>query len=170
MPFKQKTEVSAFTYEVRALVDAGQQIEAGAVWTYERIAEIIGAPQVNGNHSSLQKALARLSRDHGIEFSNVRKVGYVRLDDPGIVEAMPADRSTIQRKVKRSVQRSDNVKDWSTLSNEQQAELNASRAILAAIRRAVNRKTVEQVKAEARLLSAEPDMQKTIEFFKKAKP
>lgn len=161
--------VSAFTYEVRALVEAGRQIDIGSVWTYQQIAETIGVPQIHGNHSSLQKALARLSRDHGIEFRNVRKAGYVRLDDPGIVEAMPNDRASIQRKVKRSVQRSENVKDWSGLTNDQRAELNASRAILSVIRRAVDRKTIQRVKAEAQSIASEPDMQKTIELFKKGK-
>lgn len=166
-PEEADIDKKAWPYWVRRLVDEGLKLRANELWTYEQIGEIIEDPNVHGSTSALQEALRRLSRDHGVEFKNVRKVGYVRLDDSGIADRAPHDRRAVGRRIKRAQQRSSNIKDWDALSDERKRETDAHRSILNLIRMAVSPASVRRVRHEVTRVNDELDPEKLIELFQR---
>ena len=80
-----------YSYDRRRFVEIGMTVEAGDVWSFKQMAEQVQRP-VDGADPALQHALRVLARDHGREFKNLRKVGYLRLDDEAIVGEAENDR------------------------------------------------------------------------------
>lgn len=154
------------SYDIRLLIEAGQSVEAEHVWTYQAISALLQR-EVSGNDSALQTALRRLSRDSGIEFRNIRKIGYLRLSDEGIVDQAPTDRLGVSRKVKRISQRAGNVQSYVSLPPRLQQELDAHRTVLAVMRDVVKPSNVKKISDEVALQKRELDVvEATLRLFK----
>lgn len=154
-------------HEARQLVDQGREIAIDHVWTYRSMGDMLGR-EIAGDDSALQVALRRLSRDHGVEFKNVRKVGYLRLSDEGIVDHAGPDRLAISRKVRRAAQRAGNVQNYEALNLKLQNDLNAHRTVLAIVREAVKPSSVRAIAREVEKAHREIDPREaTIALFKK---
>lgn len=154
-------------HEVRRIIDIGLSVEVDTLWTYAQMAEQMGR-EVVGNDSALQKALARLSRDHGVEFKNVRKIGYIRLSDQGIVDQSGGDRVGITRKVRRVSQRSANIQNFDALTDSLKLEVNAHRTVLALMREIVKPSAVRRVKQEVDRARTELDIDSTLALFRRS--
>ena len=125
--------------------------------------------ETTGNSGALQAALRILSRDHGVEFKNLRKIGYVRLDDIGIIEMAAPDRQSIKKRVGRSIQRSANIQNWEGLADKYKREADTSRSILAVIRQATTIKTLNRVRKEVTKAHDELDLERTLALFQKSR-
>ena len=154
-----------FSYDVRRLVDQALAVGENQMWTYAMMGELIGV-EVHGSHPALQEALKRLSRDHGREFSNVRRIGYVRLDDKGIVLQAPADRSSVARKVKRASVRSANIQNWESLADHYKREADTHRSVLGLMRAILKPSSVKRIRHEVDKAAGELDIDRTISLFK----
>lgn len=154
-----------FSYDVRKLVEQGLEIDENSMWTYHAMSERVGS-EMHGSHPVVQEALKRLSRDHGREFSNVRKVGYVRLDDEGIVSQAPNDRASVARKIKRSAQKSSNIRDWESLADHYKREADTHRSVLGLMRAILKPSSVKRIRHEVDKAAGELDIDRTISLFK----
>lgn len=154
-----------FSYDVRRLVEQALNVEENQMWTYDAMSDLLGTAVYGSNHA-LQEALRRLSRDHGREFSNVRKVGYVRLDDAGIVMQSPDDRQSIGRKLKRAAQKSGNIKDWESLADQYKREADTHRSVLSLMRAILKPASVKRVREEVDRQLGELDVDRTLSLFK----
>lgn len=158
---------SRFSYDVRQLVEAGLQVKVNHVWHYADMQALLGR-DLTGNDAALQTAIRRLSRDHACEFKNIRRVGYVRLDDEGIVSEAPGDRLKIGRKIKRASQRSTNIRDWENLTDSLKREVDAHRSILGLMRSILRPASVRRVREEVNRARAELDVEQTVKLFRKS--
>lgn len=154
-----------YAAETRRFVELGMSIEPDSVWTYSQMAQQIGRT-VDGSDPALQHALRVLARDHGREFKNVRKVGYLRLSDQGIVSESGNDRSAVNRKVKRSVMRSANIQDWNALNDGLKREVDAHRSILGLMRHILKPASVKRVRSEVDRCHAELALDETLKLFR----
>jgi hypothetical protein len=158
-------KVGPFTYETRKLVESGLNIEINQVWTYREMSDLLGM-EVAGSTPSLQAALKRLSRDHGCEFKNLRNIGYLRLDDVGIVEMSTPDRQSIRNRVARSIQRTTNIRKWEELSDHYKRELDAHRSVVSLMRQILKPSSMKQIRAEVERARDTIDLEQTLELFK----
>jgi len=154
---------SSYAFETRKLVEAGQRITPNTLWSYQNIGKVIER-EVDGSTGSLQAAMRLLSRDYGVEFKNVRKIGYIRLNDEGIISMAGGDRKGINRRVKRSVQRSGNIQDWDALSGPKQREVDAYRSIFSALRIILHPSRLKRVRHEVDRIHDELDTKTTLEI------
>ena len=159
---------SAFAIDTRDLVNAGTKIPINEVWTYAAMRSVVRR-KIDGGDHALQVALNRLARDHGIEFKNVRGVGYQRLDDEGIVDHLPADRSKIRRVVRRSRLRAANIKDYDALPNEAKLNHDLHAATIGVIQVMFKSKTMKRIRAEAERVHGEIDSDRVLSVFRRAK-
>ena len=155
-----------YVTDARQLVEIGMMIEPNTVWSFKEMAEQLGRP-MEGSDQALQRALRVLARDHGKEFKNIRNVGYLRLNDEGIVGEAPRDREGVKRRVKRAALRSSNVVDWNALADPLKRELDAHRSILALLRHIVTPKAVKRVRSEVDKLHDELPLTETLKLFRK---
>ena len=157
-----------FTYEVRKLVDAGMAIEPNQMWTYHQMSDAAGT-EIDGSTGSLQEALKRLSRDHGREFKNVRKIGYLRLCDEGIVTHAPTDRVSVKRKLDRAARRAGNIQNWEALADGLKREVDTHRSVLGVMRALLKPSSIKRVREEVNRASDEIDVEKTLALFRRGK-
>ncbi len=156
---------SDFSLSVNKLVEAGQKVDVGEVWTFLDMAEVIGK-KCEGGSSWVQTALLRLAKQHGIEFANVRSVGYQRLSDEAIVEQLPADRKKIASVVKRTELRAANVRDYGGLPNHLKHQHDAHTTVARFIGQFMRPKVVRRLEAELSG-STEVDIDRVLGLFKR---
>ena len=112
---------STWASDVRAIIDLFLLKGKNEIATYKEMEALIGKP-VTGASSIYQVAKRRLSDTYHIVIKTIPRVGGKRLDDGGIVEELPGDRATIQRRVERSLQKAANIENPEALSNSQKLE------------------------------------------------
>jgi hypothetical protein len=154
-----------YTHETRRLVEAGMAVEPDSVWSYKQMNDLLQRP-VDGADGALQHALRILARDHGREFRNIRKHGYLRLTDEGIVHEGGNDRSAVSRKIKRAVMRTTNIQNWNALNTALQRDVDAHRSILHLMRHLVKPSSVNRVRSEVDRAHAELDLDQTLRLFR----
>lgn len=154
-----------FTRDVRVLVDEALKLKPNEVWTYKQISDALERT-VDGSDGALQEAIKRLARDHTTELKNIRKVGYVRLDDAGVVAQAGPDRQGIHRRVKRAVMRASNIRDWEALSDRHKLEATAHRSLLGLIHHVTRPSVIKQVRDEAETKRAELDVDSVIALIR----
>ena len=154
-----------FSYDVRRLVEQALAVEENQMWAYGAMSDLIGT-EVCGSNPALQEALKRLSRDHGREFSNIRKVGYVRLDDAGIVMQAPTDRQSIGRRIKRAGQKAGNIQDWESLADRYKREADTHRSLIGLMRSILKPSSVKRVREEVDRQLGELDVDRTLSLFR----
>lgn len=159
-------EVPASDYGliVRALVAAGRDVEVGDMWSYAAMFEQVNV-RLHGGDKRLQDALARLSRDEGIEFRNVKGEGYVRLDSQSIVERLPMDVQRIRRQAKRSMRRVANA-DYGELSIEEKHKADAHRAFVGVVDKLASPKGQRRLEGAMQVGVGKYDPDKIKELFK----
>lgn len=154
-----------FTFETRRLVEQAQETEVNGVWSYAAMTELVGH-EIDGSSPTLQAALKRLSRDHGIEFKNVRNMGYLRLDESGIVEMAPIDRQTIRRRISRAAQRTGNIKNWEALTDHYKREADTHRSLIAVMRQLLKPSAVKRIRDEVDRVHDKIDVDGTLALFR----
>ena len=161
-------DASAFSIDVRDLITDGQNIDVGDVWTYKAMQQTVRRVVHGGDHA-LQTALSRLARDHAIEFKNVRGVGYLRLDDVGIVDRLPKDRNRIRRTVRRSRMRAANIRDYDSMPNETKLSHDLHAATIGVIGSMLKNRTMKRIRQEAERVHGEIDSERVLSMFRRAK-
>lgn len=154
-----------FSFETRKLIDDALTVAPNAMWTYGRMAEVIGQA-VDGSSVTVQTAVKRLARDHGVEFKNVRNIGYLRLDETGIVEMGPVDRQAIRSRVKRAVQRTGNIKNWESLSEHYKREVDSHRSLIALMRHLLKPSAIKAIRNEVDKVHDKIDVDRTLSLFR----
>lgn len=157
---------SRYSYDRRRFVEIGMAVEPNTVWTFDDMTKQLGRP-VEGSDAALQHALRVLARDHGCEFKNIRKVGYLRLCDQGIVSEAGPDRASVSRKVKRAVLRTSNIKNWDGLNDALKREVDSHRSVLSLLRHIVKPSSVKRIKSEVDKAHAELNVDATLKLFRK---
>ncbi len=155
-----------FSAIVRRLVEQGLGVETGETWTYEAMSTLSNSERMEGGLPQVQHALMILARRHGREFINIRKVGYRRLDDAGIVEAGDSDRHKISRRVSRARLRTSNVQDWQALSQAQKQELDTHRTVLSLMRNVLKRSSIKRIREGVIHAQDQLDLDKTLALFR----
>lgn len=154
-----------YAHETRRFVEIGMSIEPNSVWAYSQMAEQLGR-KVDGADGALQAALRLLARDHGREFKNIRKIGYLRLDDEGIVSEAGSDRAAVNRKVRRSVMRSSNIQQWDALNDNLKREVDAHRSILHLMRHLLKPSSIKRVRGEVDRVHDELAVDQVVALFR----
>ena len=125
-----KAPVSDYGRVWRLLVDAGQQIEPGTLWSYSDMSAAAETEITTGSDRRLQRALEVLRNDHQVAFAVEPGVGYWRLDSEGVVTHAPKQRKKVERAADRAMSRLE-CADYEELSPAAKKKHTSELSILA---------------------------------------
>ena len=164
-----KIPASRYGLDVRTLIEHGQNVAENSLWSFKDMAAQIERQVDGGGDKCVQEALNRLARDYGIEFRNVRKLGYLRLDDRGIVDHIPKDREKVVRVTKRSKLRVANLGNYGSLTEDEKRQYDLHSAMLGVLGVLTRPKTIRLIEKEiGRVKNVEVDANRVVELFRPA--
>lgn len=120
------------SYETQKIEAFLRDLPIGETATYARLSELINST-VDGATSALLSARDILEREGGYVFATVTKTGVKRLSDADIVQDTEDARRRLARRAKVAMRRLGNIKDFSSLTDDQKRRHQAHAVIYAAI-------------------------------------
>lgn len=108
--------------EVRRLVSELQHAEEKRLYKYEELSSI-AKDDIKKNEKNwiIQSALNILSRDYGLEFENVKGIGYSRITDPEKIKKINGYNRRAFSSARRAVRVSQNT-NYEKLSDEEKTQ------------------------------------------------
>ncbi len=157
------------TIEVKLLTQFLKTIEDrdSREFTYAEASEITGSEVVGGT-STMQSALHRALKNHGLVFANIRGVGYRLLNDEEIVKSSFHDARAIGRKARRSGERLTKVRDYNSLGAQEKLEHNARLSVFSAMATMTKTKTLEKIELAVGVVNRELPFAETLAAFNRS--
>lgn len=136
----------------------------GEVLTYESVRSRIGIDIQNGHRGLLYTARKHAERENKCIYSVVIGEGIKRLDAAGSAASASVERSKLQRRARRALKRTANVK-WDELTKEQKDALNVERTLLHFASEATTEKKAKVIANAVSTANDSLTYQKTLELF-----
>lgn len=161
MPEKPNFQMSV---DARLLYQELRKAKPGDTVKYADLEATVSRP-LNAIRGALGTALRRALRDDGMVFACVRRIGYMRCDDEGIVDNASADTAYIRRSARRAAERLTKVENFAALPAAKQLEHTARLSVVSAIATMTRETSVAKVKAAAQGRSTELPLSETVKAF-----
>lgn len=149
----------------RMLYDRLKLAEVGEVVEYDEMSKIIDRPVQGDGRGSLNTARKAASRDDGIIFGTIRKVGLKRLSDAEIVGKQDQRRRHVKKTAESGFNELGRIQSYEKLSAQDKVRHNATASIFAAVSHVTKPSSMKRIEIKVAEAQAKLPIASTLKLF-----